>query len=72
VDNLWHHHSIEGCISTGKEANVYYASKATGDTEQSLAIKVYKTSILVFKVRLFWGMGVFLSSMLPPPPFFLT
>ncbi|ERN07781.1 serine/threonine-protein kinase RIO1 [Amborella trichopoda] len=41
-------HDINGCISTGKEANVYHASKADG---QELAIKVYKTSILVFKDR---------------------
>lgn len=39
---------IEGCISTGKEANVYYAMSATG-TE--VAIKIYKTSILQFKDR---------------------
>ncbi|OQR78778.1 serine/threonine-protein kinase RIO1-like [Tropilaelaps mercedesae] len=39
---------INGCISTGKEANVYYASKAD---EQQFAVKVYKTSILVFKDR---------------------
>ncbi|BBN12165.1 RIO kinase 1 [Marchantia polymorpha subsp. ruderalis] len=39
---------IHGCISTGKEANVYHASTATGD---ELAVKVYKTSILVFKDR---------------------
>ena len=38
---------INGCISTGKEANVYYASTTDG---QSRAIKVYKTSILTFKV----------------------
>lgn len=39
---------INGCISTGKEANVYHAvSKA--DVEY--AIKIYKTSILVFKDR---------------------
>jgi RIO kinase 1 len=38
---------INGCISTGKEANVYHATSAkNGDC----AIKVYKTSILVFKV----------------------
>lgn len=37
---------INGCISTGKEANVYYAK---GNTE--LAIKIYKTSILIFKDR---------------------
>jgi RIO kinase 1 len=57
---------INGCISTGKEANVYHAvtypepeSSSTADaTEpQSVAkplhraIKVYKTSILVFKDR---------------------
>ncbi|KAF8408423.1 hypothetical protein HHK36_007575 [Tetracentron sinense] len=40
-------HDINGCISTGKEANVYHATKSGG---QELAIKVYKTSILVFKL----------------------
>ncbi|KAM9844871.1 serine/threonine-protein kinase RIO1 [Aulostomus maculatus] len=39
---------INGCISTGKEANVYHASTAAGD---SRAIKIYKTSILLFKDR---------------------
>ncbi|KAJ9588708.1 hypothetical protein L9F63_018000, partial [Diploptera punctata] len=39
---------INGCISTGKEANVYYA---TGKTDRDMAIKIYKTSILVFKDR---------------------
>lgn len=39
---------INGCISTGKEANVYHATKPNGT---HLAIKVYKTSILVFKDR---------------------
>jgi len=39
---------IQGCISTGKEANVYYAFDGE-DVE--LAIKVYKTAILVFKDR---------------------
>ena len=38
---------VHGCVSTGKEANVYYA---TGSSEE-YAIKVYKTSILVFKDR---------------------
>lgn len=38
---------IHGCISTGKEANVYYA---TGKG-RCCAVKVYKTSILVFKDR---------------------
>ena len=39
---------IHGCISTGKEANVYYA---TGSGGLQCAVKVYKTSILVFKDR---------------------
>ena len=39
---------INGCVSTGKEANVYHASTADGT---DLAIKVYKTSVLVFKDR---------------------
>lgn len=39
---------INGCISTGKEANVYHA---TTEGEGELAIKIYKTSILVFKDR---------------------
>lgn len=40
--------NYEGCISTGKEANVYYAK---GFGNKHLAIKIYKTSILVFKDR---------------------
>ncbi|TVU10149.1 hypothetical protein EJB05_43660 [Eragrostis curvula] len=40
--------NINGCISTGKEANVYHATKRDGP---ELAIKVYKTSVLVFKDR---------------------
>lgn len=57
--------SIHGCVSTGKEANVYYAttptsfldannvtgSRTSDGLEGELAIKVYKTSILVFKDR---------------------
>ncbi|XP_040209613.1 serine/threonine-protein kinase RIO1 isoform X2 [Rana temporaria] len=39
---------INGCISTGKEANVYHASTTDG---QNRAIKIYKTSILMFKDR---------------------
>ena len=39
---------IFGCISTGKEANVYHAVREDGT---DLAVKVYKTSILVFKDR---------------------
>ncbi|CAL8368355.1 unnamed protein product [Boreogadus saida] len=39
---------INGCISTGKEANVYHATTAAGENR---AIKIYKTSILLFKDR---------------------
>ncbi|XP_057337317.1 serine/threonine-protein kinase rio1 [Microplitis mediator] len=39
---------IDGCISTGKEANVYWGQSKTGI---ELAIKIYKTSILQFKDR---------------------
>ncbi|MBN3308036.1 RIOK1 kinase, partial [Amia calva] len=39
---------INGCISTGKEANVYHARTSQGE---SRAIKIYKTSILLFKDR---------------------
>ena len=44
---------VHGAISTGKEANVYHATRnnPTGDDEADVAIKVYKTSILVFKDR---------------------
>ena len=49
---------VHGCLSTGKEANVYYAisnppDDDSGQTSGSLqrAIKVYKTSILIFKDR---------------------
>lgn len=40
--------AIHGCISTGKEANVYHALRPDGG---GLAVKVYKTSVLVFKDR---------------------
>ncbi|XP_041357623.1 serine/threonine-protein kinase RIO1-like [Gigantopelta aegis] len=39
---------INGCISTGKEANVYHA---TAKDKPDRAVKIYKTSILVFKDR---------------------
>ena len=39
---------IDGCLSTGKEANVYYARGGQG---QEYAVKIFKTSILVFKDR---------------------
>lgn len=41
---------VNGCVSTGKEANVYHAT-AGHLAEFDLAVKVYKTSILVFKDR---------------------
>ena len=47
---------VNGCLSTGKEANVYHALSFGEEGEDSpatrqRAIKVYKTSILVFKDR---------------------
>ncbi|KAI5307266.1 protein kinase rio1 [Ascosphaera pollenicola] len=46
---------INGCLSTGKEANVYHAVTYPEDDFDApplqRAIKVYKTSILVFKDR---------------------
>ncbi|RUS87816.1 hypothetical protein EGW08_004415, partial [Elysia chlorotica] len=39
---------INGAISTGKEANVYHATARDGSDK---AIKIYKTSILIFKDR---------------------
>ena len=44
---------VNGVISTGKEANVYHAMSVSEDsqTEVHRAIKVYKTSIMVFKDR---------------------
>jgi len=58
---------IDGCLSTGKEANVYYAKAGKANINHSFlkegeameasdpipeyAVKIYKTSILVFKDR---------------------
>ena len=53
---------FNGCIATGKEANVYHARGKWGGgdtdnkdgtpvTEREMAIKIYKTSILIFKDR---------------------
>jgi RIO kinase 1 len=51
---------IHGVISTGKEANVYHAITESEDAEQiHRAIKVYKTSILVFKDRAKYVEGEF-------------
>jgi RIO kinase 1 len=50
--------SLDGCLSTGKEANVYYGISGgntqlsdSGSHPKEYAIKIYKTSILVFKDR---------------------
>ncbi|KAK8204820.1 extragenic suppressor of the bimD6 mutation [Phyllosticta capitalensis] len=45
--------SIHGCVSTGKEANVYHALSTPDEGSPPIhrAIKIYKTSILVFKDR---------------------
>ena len=49
---------FNGCVATGKEANVYHAKgrgikeeKEGLDPNRELAIKIYKTSILIFKDR---------------------
>lgn len=43
---------INGCISTGKEANVYHGDhEDTSVNSREYAVKIYKTSILVFKDR---------------------
>ncbi|TFY54144.1 hypothetical protein EVJ58_g9030 [Rhodofomes roseus] len=41
-------YEVNGCVSTGKEANVYHA---LSPDFKHLALKIYKTSILVFKDR---------------------
>ncbi|OAK94045.1 Serine/threonine-protein kinase Rio1 [Phaeosphaeriaceae sp. SRC1lsM3a] len=51
---------IHGVISTGKEANVYHAITEGDDAEPThRAVKVYKTSILVFKDRAKYVEGEF-------------
>ena len=53
---------VHGCISTGKEANVYYAFLQSADTDgkvKHLAIKIYKTAILHFKDRSKYVSGEF-------------
>lgn len=42
-------YEVNGCVSTGKEANVYHAAGEL--PEQQYALKIYKTSILTFKAR---------------------
>lgn len=48
IVNQGHLADIHGCVSTGKEANVYHATTPDGTDR---VIKIYKTSILVFKDR---------------------
>jgi RIO kinase 1 len=53
---------IHGVISTGKEANVYHAMVEAADEDAEpihRAVKVYKTSILVFKDRAKYVEGEF-------------
>jgi RIO kinase 1 len=53
---------IHGVVSTGKEANVYHAMTEPSDADADpihRAIKVYKTSILVFKDRAKYVEGEF-------------
>ncbi|KAL5115453.1 Serine/threonine-protein kinase rio1 [Pleosporales sp. CAS-2024a] len=51
---------IHGVISTGKEANVYHALTQVDDADAiHRAVKVYKTSILVFKDRAKYVEGEF-------------
>lgn len=48
IVNQGHISEIHGCVSTGKEANVYQATTESGEDR---VIKIYKTSILIFKDR---------------------
>ena len=41
-------YQVNGCVSTGKEANVYHALTESGEHR---AIKIYKSTILTFKNR---------------------
>lgn len=52
---------IHGVISTGKEANVYHAMTESEEDAEPIhrAVKVYKTSILVFKDRAKYVEGEF-------------
>ncbi|CBX96033.1 hypothetical protein IAQ61_004858 [Plenodomus lingam] len=53
---------LHGVISTGKEANVYHAINEPQDSDAApvhRAVKVYKTSILVFKDRAKYVQGEF-------------
>ena len=44
--------SVHGCISAGKEANVYYAPRGVAsESEKDFAIKIYKVETMVFRDR---------------------
>ena len=44
--------TVQGCISAGKEANVYYAPRGKkAETEKDFAIKIYKVETMVFRDR---------------------
>ena len=44
--------SVQGCISTGKEANVYYTPAGEESTEAGdFAIKIFKVETMVFRDR---------------------
>lgn len=49
-------YEINGCISTGKEANVYHAQTQDG---KHMALKIYKSTILTFKAREKYVVGEF-------------
>lgn len=49
---------LNGCVSTGKEANVYQARTAEGT---DLAVKIYKTSVLTFKTRDRWRLHLLID-----------
>ena len=54
---------VHGCISTGKEANVYHAiledAEGSDSVSRHLAVKIYKTAILNFKDRSKYVSGEF-------------
>lgn len=51
-----HLDNLSGCISTGKEANIYHSTDSQG---RDVAVKIYKTSILIFKDRQRYFVGEF-------------
>lgn len=52
--------SVQGCISAGKEANVYYAPAGEASEEKGdFAIKIYKVETMVFRDREDYILGEF-------------